>query len=72
MNNFIRIDIDSKLDSKSILEIFLRELPDFTWRLGNSDAQGSYVSGTNSEKIKIQCWTDGNPMAFSMSFKEWL
>lgn len=43
-------------------------MPDFSWRMGESDMQGGYVSGRNEAGVQIKCWTDENPFAFTISF----
>jgi hypothetical protein len=68
MKDFISIDVTSTSDSLKILEILSRELPEFTWRAGDSDAAGGYVSGMNQEDVFIKIWTDEKPMELSISF----
>lgn len=69
MNDFISIDIESRLSDGDVFAIFSESLPSFTWRRGDSDAQGPYVSGVDSHGVKIQCWTGESPMAMSVSFR---
>ncbi|MGO4502934.1 MULTISPECIES: hypothetical protein [unclassified Dyella] len=69
MNDFISIDIESGLSDGDVFAIFSEALPGFTWRRGDSDAQGPYVSGIDSQGVKIQCWTGESPMAMSVSFR---
>jgi len=69
MTDFIRADIESNLSNEEIFSVFLKFLPDFDWKKGDSDSQGNYITGTNSGKVKIQCWTEEKPMALSVSFR---
>jgi hypothetical protein len=69
MTDFIRVDIESHLSNEEIFSIFLTFLPNFKWKKGDSDSQGNYITGTDSGKVKIQCWTDEKPVAFSISFR---
>jgi hypothetical protein len=69
MTDFVRLDIESTSDSLEILKILSRELPDFKWNAGDSDAAGGYVSGINQEKVAIQIFTDEKPMDLSISFR---
>ena len=68
MKNFISVDIVSNLEKIKVHEILLEHMPDFAWRMGESDMQGGYVSGRNEANVHIQCWTGENPFAFTISF----
>ncbi|PMQ07553.1 hypothetical protein DyAD56_02175 [Dyella sp. AD56] len=69
MKDFISIDVESVLTDSDVLSIVSVALPEFSWRRGDSDAQGTYVSGTDVHGVKIQCWTGETPMAMSVSFR---
>ena len=69
MKDFISLDVQSDLGKKQILEILSRELPEFTWRSGESDAQGGYITGRSSDSVQIQCWTSERPLSLSISFR---
>jgi hypothetical protein len=69
MKDFFSVDIESTLSNDDVFEILSGGLPSFLWRRGNSDAQGTYVSGMDSNGVKIQCWTGERPMAVSVSFR---
>ena len=69
MKDFVRIDLTSELNRVDILHVFSRDLPDFTWRTGDSDAMGGYVSGLDESKVQIQIWTDKSPMDLFISFR---
>jgi hypothetical protein len=69
MKNFISIDLESNLQSNQIVELILKELPQFEWHQGDSDTQGVYVSGKNKEGVQIKFWLDEYPIAASLSFR---
>lgn len=69
MKDFLSIDIDSTLLNGDVFVILSDGLPEFSWRQGDSDAQGAYVSGRNPEGVQIQCWTGEAPMQMSVSFR---
>jgi len=69
MNDFVQINIASSLDEVDLARVFSGELSDFNWRLGDSDLQGKYISGTNSDGIQLKCWTSENPLELSISFR---
>jgi hypothetical protein len=69
MKDYVRIDINSALKNAKVFEAVSCEFPEFSWRSGDSDAQGEYVSGTNLGGVQIQCWTSENPMVLSISFR---
>jgi hypothetical protein len=69
VKDFLSIDIDSTLSNDDIFEILSNGLPGFLWRRGDSDAQGTYVSGLDANGVKIQCWSGEKPMKVSVSFR---
>jgi len=69
MKDFLSIDIDSTLVNGAVFAILSDGLPEFSWRQGDSDAQGTYVSGRNPDGVNIQCWTGEQPMLMSVSFR---
>jgi len=69
MKDFVSVDIDSTLSNDDVFEILSGGLPTFSWRRGDSDVQGLYVSGLDADGVKIQCWTGERPMAMSVSFR---
>lgn len=69
MKDFLSIDIDSMLSNSEVYDVLSAGLPDFSWRSGDSDAQGTYVSGMDLKGVRIQCWTGEKPMALSVSFR---
>jgi hypothetical protein len=68
VKNFINVDVVSELDKAKVHSNLSECMPDFSWRMGESDMQGGYVSGRNEAGVHIQCWTDENPFAFTLSF----
>jgi len=69
MKDFISIDVESERTDGDVFSIVSEALPGFSWRRGDSDAQGTYVSGMDVQGVRIQCWTGQNPMAMSVSFR---
>lgn len=69
MKDFVRIDIISTLENAKVFDALSLEFSKFSWRRGDSDAQGEYVSGRNQNKVHIQCWSSENPMILSISFR---
>lgn len=69
MRDFISIDVESVLTYSDVFSIVSGALPGFAWRRGDSDSQGTYVSGTDVHGVKIQCWTGEDPMVMSVSFR---
>lgn len=68
MKDYVNIDINSELDNIQVHSVLSRTLPDFTWRMGDSDMQGGYVSGRSEAGVYIQCWTGESPFALTLSF----
>lgn len=68
MAEFVSIDISSVVASDEVRDLIARELSEFSWRRGDSDEQGKYLSGSSSG-VQIRCWVDEKPMAMSISFR---
>jgi hypothetical protein len=45
MAHYWRLKIDSKLDQPAIKNLLSAALPEFVWRMGDSDAIGLYITG---------------------------
>ena len=45
-------------------------MPDFKWHRGDSDAQGPYISGMNSDDVQIKLWLGESPMSIVVSFDD--
>jgi hypothetical protein len=69
MKDFVSIDIESRLSNDDVYLILSSGLSEFSWRRGDSDMQGPYVSGRDANSVTIQCWTGENPMQMSVSFR---
>jgi hypothetical protein len=69
MKDFVAIDFQSDCTQDEILEAFKTHLPEFQWRGGDSDAQGLYVSGRNSDLVNVQAWLSETPMTATISFR---
>lgn len=68
MINYVNIDLKTEFNVTALRENLSKKFPDFRWRCGDSDLQGTYVSGMNNEKIKIQIWNGVDPAEMSVSF----
>src|SRR5947207_247010 len=69
MNEFFRYDIRSGLTETEVWTLASRVLPMFRWRRGDSEVQGPYVKGENSDSIMIDLWLGENPIAMTISFR---
>lgn len=73
MKDFVRIDIDSDANDAVAYEYALRALPEFSWRRGDSDQLGPYLSGRNADHVQIKIWLGEKPFDMSISFRNaWL
>ena len=68
MKDFVSFDLVSDLDPPSIFERAKGALPDFNWRMGDSESQGPYITGTNSDLVQVKLWLGEKPIAGSVSF----
>lgn len=69
MKDFFTFDLKCKLSKQQVLDIVSINLPDFKWRQGDSDAQGPYLSGLNSNEVRTQIWMGEYPMDMFVSFR---
>ncbi len=69
MTQFLTITITSTLRGEAVCNLIVEAMPNFSWRHGNNDTQGDYVSGASPTGEQIQCWVDNVPMAFTVSFR---
>jgi hypothetical protein len=73
MKDFITIEFQSTCKQDEVIAVLKAHLPDFQWRCGDSDMQGLYVSGRNSDLVNIQFWLSEPPMSATISFRNsWL
>lgn len=70
MKDFVTYDVRCTLVKQYVLDIVTRNLPDFTWRQGDSDSQGPYISGTNRDDVQIKLWLGESPVSISVSFDD--
>lgn len=70
MKDFVRIDIDSNVNDDFAYKCVRRALPEFSWRRGDSDQQGPYLSGGNADHVDIQIWLGEKPFAMSVLFQD--
>jgi hypothetical protein len=69
MKDFLSIDIESTLSNDEVFGILSSNLPNIAWKRGDSDSQGTYVSGRQIDGVVIQCWTGEKPVAMTISFR---
>lgn len=67
MKDFIRTTISTNLGQEDLHSILSNELPDYVWRMGDSDQQGKYVSGNGLGQILL--WLDDNEVDVSISLR---
>jgi len=73
MKDFITYNIESILNQSEIYNTANKTLSDFTWRGGDSDSQGKYVSGRNPNDVHIKIWLGEDPVEMSVSYSlAWL
>ena len=73
MKEYVSIDIQSNKDVATVIGLCNQLLPDYSWKSGDSDAQGPYLSGKNKDSVKIKIWLGEAPYEMSISFQNsWL
>ena len=70
IKDFVTYDVHCTLAKQQVLDIVTRKLPDFKWRQGESDAQGPYISGMNSDDVQIKLWLGESTMSITVSFDD--
>lgn len=69
MKDFINIDFIASITKEEMLQALRTQLPAFKWRGGDSDMQGPYISGINSDDVAIKIWLGEIPATLSLSFR---
>ena len=59
--DYVRFQLDSDLSQMKLYELISNLLPDFYWRVGDSDAIGQYLSGKNSKYIVVKLYLAEQP-----------
>lgn len=70
MKDFVCIDVHSDASDVVVYEAARRAFPDFDWRRGDSDMQGPYVSGRNTDRVQIKIWLGEKPYSMTVSFQD--
>jgi hypothetical protein len=70
MKDYLVFSMNSSLSQDNVFKLMQTALSDFSWKMGDSDAQGLYVSGVRSDGIYLKVWISENPIKLSMSFNE--
>lgn len=70
MKDYLVFSMKSDLNQDSVFKLMQTALTDFSWKTGDSDAQGLYVSGARSDGVYLKVWISENPFKLSMSFNE--
>lgn len=69
MSDYVRISVKTNLDQREIFQILVECLPDMSWRMGNSDEQGLYVSGLGTFDEQIQLWLNDQSAEISINVR---
>jgi len=69
MKDFIHISISTQLSQKEIHSLLSVKLPEYSWRMGDSDYQGLYITSIGSELGQIQVWLDDEPAVVTISLR---
>lgn len=69
MSDFIRLSVKTSLSQCEIFQILVESLPDMSWRMGDSDTQGLYVSGRGACYEQIQIWLDDSVADVSINLR---
>lgn len=69
MKDFLSLRFSTQLDEQAICDQLTTGLPSFTWRRGDSDAQGPYIAGIDQSSVQIKCWMGERPMDVTASFR---
>ena len=67
--NYLTYEIDSALGRREIRDILQEALPEYSWKTGDSDAIGGYVSGRSAERVSIKVWTGQSPHEAAISYR---
>lgn len=70
MKDYVSIDVrPTTKENNKVFESVKLSLTKFSWRTGDSDALGPYISGRDADDITIQIWLGEEPYAMSVSFE---
>jgi hypothetical protein len=70
MKDYLVFSIKSILSQDDVFSLMQNELSDFSWRRGDSDAMGLYVSGERPDGVYLKAWLSEAPITLSMSFND--
>ena len=69
MSDYLTFAIDSALSRLEIRDVLQDALPAYSWKTGDSDAIGGYVSGRSAARVSIKVWTGQSPHEAAVSFR---
>ncbi len=69
MKDFFSTSIKTNLSQEDIYSIVSKNLPEFSWRMGDSDSQGLFISGNGKNTEQIQLWLDENLVDVTISLR---
>lgn len=73
MKDFVTIEFQSTCSQDEVMTALKAYLSGFQWRGGDSDMQGLYISGKNTDSVNIQVWLSESPKTATISFRSsWL
>lgn len=71
LKDYVSVSFDTKLDQESLYERLREALTNFSFRMGDSDAMGPYISGRDPDGAHIQTWLGEQPAAIEISLRSW-
>jgi len=71
MRDFISIELRTRLPQVEVHEKLSEALPAFSFRMGDSDANGPYISGIDGEQAQVKVWLGEDPAGLTVSFRGW-
>jgi hypothetical protein len=71
MRDFVSADLRTSLSQVEVHERLASLLPHFSFRMGDSDANGLYVSGVDEEQAQLKVWLGEDPATLTLSTRGW-
>lgn len=70
MKSFTIFDVQSNLGQDAVFNLMQNKFQDFSWRRGESEMQGLYVSGSSPDGIHVKIWLSDSPTSLTVSFDD--
>ena len=71
MRDFVSVDLRTHLTQIEVHQRLTLMLPRFTFRMGDSDANGLYVSGIDDEQAQVKVWLGEDSASLTLSLRGW-